>query len=409
MSMSEPSAVLCDGVWKKFRRGELNDSLRDLIPSLARRAFKRNRPEDLQGTEFWALRDLSFEVKPGEALGIIGPNGAGKSTTLKLLTKILRPTRGRFQVRGRIGALIEVAAGFHPDLTGRENVYLQGAIMGMRRAEIQQRFDEIVAFAEVEEFLETPVKRYSSGMNARLGFAIAAHLRPDVLIVDEVLAVGDLAFQQKAFRRLGEVVAEGVPAIVVSHQLDRVAALCSQAILLNRGTVVHRGSPAECIGRYLDATTRAGAPSDATCPIVIDSLDMKQTEMVASGARTAFIARGTTHDSTGDELIGFRVRADNGQVVFATGSERFRVDLPRSGAFSLDLTLQMNVAPGVYMLETFIWSRKHERELGHGPALTVRVVDSVSFYGTVQMNAQMRLAEGFPCRPEPVVEPAIAR
>jgi lipopolysaccharide transport system ATP-binding protein len=385
------AAVVCDGVWKKFRRGEVNDSLRDLIPALARRAFGRKPSDDLAEREFWALRDLSFEVKPGEALGIIGPNGAGKSTTLKLLTKILRPTRGHFQVRGRIGALIEVAAGFHPDLTGRENVFLQGAIMGMRRHEITQRFDEIVEFAEVQEFLDTPVKRYSSGMNARLGFAIAAHLRPDVLIVDEVLAVGDLAFQQKAFRRLGEVVAEGVPAIVVSHQLDRVAALCSQAILLNKGTVVHHGTPAQCIGRYLESSTQRAGAGEST-PIVIESLEMKQGESVASGARASFAACGRTRARTRDELIGFRVRADSGQVIFATGSERFHVDLPAQDTFRVDLDLQMNVPAGVYVLETFIWSRKHERELGQGPSVTIRVVDSVSFYGSVQMNAQMRLS-----------------
>src|SRR3954471_10575368 len=159
-------------------------ALRDLIPLLAARAFKGNT---LDRQEFWAVRDLSFTVEPGQALGIIGPNGAGKSTVLKLLTKILRPTRGSYLVRGRIGALIEVAAGFHPDLTGRENIFLQGAIMGMETAYTRRRLDEIVAFSEIEEFIDTPVKRYSSGMNARLGFSIAAHLDPDVLIIDEVL------------------------------------------------------------------------------------------------------------------------------------------------------------------------------------------------------------------------------
>src|SRR5579862_2960140 len=200
-----------DQVWKKFARGELHDSLRDLVPATVRRLAGRGPARDeLSGEEFWAVRDVSFEVRPGEALGILGPNGAGKSTILKLLTRILVPTRGHCAVAGRAGALIEVAAGFHPDLTGRENVFLQGAIMGMRRGEIAARFDEIVDFAGVEAFIDTPVKRYSSGMNARLGFAIAAHLNPDVLLIDEVLSVGDLAFQEKCQARMKTFLSQGV-------------------------------------------------------------------------------------------------------------------------------------------------------------------------------------------------------
>jgi lipopolysaccharide transport system ATP-binding protein len=239
-------AVIFDGVWKKFRRGERADSLRDLIPGMAKRLVHGRPPADEldEATgDFWALRDVSFTVSPGEALGIIGPNGAGKSTVLKLLTKILKPTRGSCAVHGRTGALIEVAAGFHPDLTGRENVYLQGAIMGMRRAEITRRFDEIVAFAEIESFIDTPVKRYSSGMNARLGFAIAAHIDPDVLVIDEVLAVGDLRFQQKAFDRIRAMCTSGIPVAIVSHQLERIATLCTHAILLDRGRIALRGTP----------------------------------------------------------------------------------------------------------------------------------------------------------------------
>ena len=181
---STSSLMPFESVWKKFQAGERHDSLRDLVPAMARRWFRRAPATELRDKEFWALRDVSFAVRSGEGLAIIGPNGAGKSTTLKLLTRILKPTKGTSLVRGRVGALIEVAAGFHPDLTGRENVYVQGAIMGMKRAEITARFDEIVAFAGVESFVNTPVKRYSSGMNARLGFSIAAHFNPDVLIID---------------------------------------------------------------------------------------------------------------------------------------------------------------------------------------------------------------------------------
>lgn len=232
--MSAP-AVIFDGVWKKFRRGERHDSLRDLVPATFKRLVNRPAVDALDAQEFWALRDVSFEVKPGEALGIIGPNGAGKSTTLKLLTKILKPTKGRCEVRGRVGALIELAAGFHPDLTGRENVYLQGAIMGMTRPDIARRFDAIVDFAGVESFIDTQVKRYSSGMQARLGFAIAANLEPDVLIIDEVLAVGDFTFQQKCYERLARFRDDGVPIVLVSHNLQAIAKLCHRALLLQPG------------------------------------------------------------------------------------------------------------------------------------------------------------------------------
>ena len=228
------SVIAFDGVWKKFRRGEHHDSLRDLVPALVRRFTSRREPT-LEADEFWVLQNVSFEVKPGQALGIIGPNGAGKSTALKVLTRILRPTRGTARVDGRVGALIELAAGFHPDLTGRENIFLQGAIMGMRRDDIRRRFDEIIDFAGIPDFIDTPVKRYSSGMNARLGFAIAAHLDPEVLLIDEVLAVGDFNFQQKCYARLEEFRRQGIPIAFVSHNMQAIATLCDRVMLLRSG------------------------------------------------------------------------------------------------------------------------------------------------------------------------------
>jgi lipopolysaccharide transport system ATP-binding protein len=243
------SAVVVEHVWKKFRRGERHDSLRDLVPSLVRRAL---RPPSgaLRPEEFWALRDLSFTVKPGEALGIIGPNGAGKSTLLKILSRILRPTSGRCALRGRVGSLIEVAAAFHPDLTGRENVFLQGAIMGMRRAEIAGKFDAIVDFSGISEFIDTPVKRYSSGMNARLGFSIAAHLDPDVLLVDEVLSVGDAGFQQQCVERMRQLIARGTPVVFVSHNLPAVLQLCTRVMVVDHGTVLFDGEPSAGVAEY---------------------------------------------------------------------------------------------------------------------------------------------------------------
>lgn len=243
-------AILFDNVSKKFRRGERHDSLRDLVPSLVSRAFKPRPAEELTDQEFWALRNVSFGVEPGQALGIIGGNGAGKSTSLKLLTRILRPTSGRAALRGRVGALIEVAAGFHPDLTGMENIFLQGAIMGMSRAETTARLEEIIEFAGVGPFINTQVKRYSSGMNARLGFSIAAHLRPDVLVIDEVLSVGDMAFQQKCVERMMQFKAEGAAIAFVSHNLQAVSVLCDHAIHL-QGRVVTAGSTADVVRSYL--------------------------------------------------------------------------------------------------------------------------------------------------------------
>lgn len=248
--MSAP-VVVFEQVWKKFRRGERHDSLKDAIAALARKPFAKKKPTgDLDSQEFWALRDVSFELKPGEAIGIIGPNGAGKSTSLKLLTKILRPTSGRCFTRGRVGALIEISAGFHPDLTGRENLYLQGAILGMSRQEVSRKMDAIIDFAGIPDFIDTPVKRYSSGMNARLGFAVAAHVDPDVLLIDEVLAVGDFAFQQKCYERLAEFRRSGAAIVFVSHSMQAIVALCDSALLLRPGRTALIGPVSEMAARY---------------------------------------------------------------------------------------------------------------------------------------------------------------
>jgi homopolymeric O-antigen transport system ATP-binding protein len=244
-------AVRLDGVYKKFRKGELYDSLRDLLPAFARGATRRRSRTDLGAREFWAVEDVSFDVRKGEAFGIIGRNGAGKSTILKLLSGIMQPTRGTITVNGRLSALIEVSAGFHPDLTGRENIFLNGAILGMNKREIARRFDEIVEFSGLDQFIDTPVKRYSSGMFARLGFSVAAHVDPDVLIVDEVLSVGDFVFQQKCIERMNQVIRSGTTVIFVSHNLQAVAGLCARSLLLDHGRVAAAGPSDEVIRSYL--------------------------------------------------------------------------------------------------------------------------------------------------------------
>ncbi|MGO9314094.1 MAG: ABC transporter ATP-binding protein [Syntrophobacteraceae bacterium] len=246
-------AIEVSGIWKKFRRGQLHDSLRDFIPAIVRRLHRKDSENaDLSGNSFWALRDVSFHLGPGEALGIIGPNGAGKSTMLKVLARILKPNMGRIKVNGRLNALLEVAAGFHADLTGRENVYLNGSILGMKKREVDRKLDQIIEFSGVEPFIDTPVKRYSSGMQARLGFAVAANLDPDVLLVDEVLSVGDMQFQNRCVETMNEKLKNGAAIIFVSHNLPAVARLCPKTLLLHHGETAFLGSSQEGIERYMD-------------------------------------------------------------------------------------------------------------------------------------------------------------
>ena len=284
--MSQP-AVVFDHVWKKYPRAQRFNSLRDLVPAMISGLVSRRVDDQLGGQEFWALRDVSFTVGPGQALGIIGPNGAGKSTALKVLTRILRPERGASQVRGRVGALVEIAAGFHPDLTGRENVFMQGAIMGMRRAEIARKFDEIIDFAGVGEFIDTPVKRFSSGMNARLGFAVAAHLDPDVLLIDEVLSVGDLSFQEKCYERMRGFVRSGIAVVFVSHNLSAISSLCDRVLVMRQGAVETLAPTHDAITVYArmvqDAqATVTGRHELSVC--VIDSSGRTVTETNAGGS-----------------------------------------------------------------------------------------------------------------------------
>jgi ABC-type polysaccharide/polyol phosphate transport system ATPase subunit len=295
-------AVTFDQVWKKFSRGERR-------PGLRRRSTQTDPPGTtaLASAEFWALRDVSFTVSAGEALGIIGPNGAGKSTSLKLLTKILRPTHGQCSVRGRVGALIEVAAGFHGDLTGRENVFLQGAIMGMRRVDIALKLESIIEFSGLQEFIDTPVKRYSSGMNARLGFSIAANLDPDVLIIDEVLAVGDMVFQQRCIDRMREFRQRGVAIVFVSHNLEAVSSLCQRAIFLS-GETKAEGKTDDVIHAYVNSAMTPSTP-DSAASVDIKSVALftrdRQPLAAAVPPGTSLICQATfvSHADVREEIV----------------------------------------------------------------------------------------------------------
>ena len=262
-------AIRVENLTKKFFLGErvgiktFREALQDLVTAPFR-VWKKNGQGDGQEKidterEIWALKGVSFEVKHGEVLGIIGPNGAGKSTLLKILSRITEPTGGYAEIRGRVGSLLEVGTGFHPELTGRENVYLNGAILGMSKAEIRRKFDDIVSFAGVEKFIDTPVKRYSSGMQVRLAFAVAAHLDPEILIIDEVLAVGDAEFQKRCLGKMNEVARSGRTVLFVSHNMAAVEALCTRAILLRTGRVVACGIPSSVIVTHLDQRSTRSA------------------------------------------------------------------------------------------------------------------------------------------------------
>lgn len=267
--MTEP-AISVRGLSKRYNLGAITrHTLADEMTYLIHKIRGRNAAEHMgrirnkvpsaqpggaHTRDFWALQDVSFDVNPGEILGVIGGNGAGKSTLLKILSRITEPTEGEATINGRVGSLLEVGTGFHPDLTGRENIYLSGTILGMKKAEITRKFDEIVAFSEVEQFLDTPVKRYSSGMFVRLGFAVAAHLDPEILVVDEVLAVGDAAFQKKCLGKMGDVARDGRTILFVSHNMAAVENLCSHALWLDHGRVKLHGETEPVVEQYLNTS-----------------------------------------------------------------------------------------------------------------------------------------------------------
>ena len=311
-------AIRAEGLGKQYRLG-------------TRRAFdwlRRGRSRAAQDT-LWALEDVSFEVAPGEVVGLVGRNGAGKSTLLKILSRITPPTTGSAELRGRVGSLLEVGTGFHTELTGRDNVYLSGAILGLKRTEIARRFDEIVAFAEVERFIDTPVKRYSSGMYLRLAFAVAAHLEPEILLVDEVLAVGDAAFQKKCLGRMDEAARHGRTVVFVSHNLAALGRLCPRALLLEGGRLVASGETSAVIARYTRALeTSSGSRSwedDAAAPgdeyLRVVSLTVRGSD----GAPTAVVPQDSAFTveigyrvlaPMSNANVGFEVRGDSGAVAF---------------------------------------------------------------------------------------------
>lgn len=345
-------------------------ALRDVIARKVKGLFKteNRKPRTANSEEdFWALKDVSFEVKQGEVVGIIGRNGAGKSTLLKILSRITEPTKGRITLRGRVASLLEVGTGFHPELTGRENIFLNGAILGMTRTEIKGKFDEIVAFAEVERFLDTPVKHYSSGMYVRLAFAVAAHLDPEILIVDEVLAVGDALFQEKCTAKIRQVATSGAKAVLfVSHNMATVSALCSKAVLLGKGSIEAVGLPATIIDQYMNQPRNAAQQPASRC--------VYQRKLDAAPANPMHISLIEVQDKTGrptghvswnepfvlkvaiacqrwinGAVLGYYLMDQRGRKVFTSNCEKWPVEVRQSRAVVAACEIPGSfLAPGSY-------------------------------------------------------------
>jgi len=358
------TAIRMEQVYKKFRKGETYNSLRDLLPALTGRMFQQQELSAGDKREFWAVQDLSFEVKQGEAFGIIGHNGAGKSTALKMLSRVMKPTKGRMVVKGRLSALIEVSAGFHQDLTGRENIFLNGTILGMTKREIQSKLDQIIAFSGIEEFIDTPVKRYSSGMYARLGFSVAAHVDPEVLIVDEVLSVGDYAFQQRCIERMREVLRGGAAVLFVSHNLKMVAEFCHRCLLLEKGQTVMIGTPQEVVSTYLQKPTNGHVADHGSGPVSISSVKIRNQDgecmQFRSGEKAWVDVELTARTHCNKLALTLYILDDKLMEIFDTSTDLLghgNFDLDEGDAYRCTFEVSLNLADGTYHPSVLIYRR----------------------------------------------------
>lgn len=396
------STLEFQNVFKKFRKGEGYDSLRDLIPGLLRKSFRNRGETGLKEKEFWAVKDVSFRVDRGEALGIVGPNGSGKSTTLKLLSGIMKPTRGTIRVKGRLSALIEVGAGFHMDLTGRENIYLNGAILGMSKSEIQRKLDAIVDFSGISGFIDTPVRRYSSGMYARLGFSIAAHVDPEILLVDEVLSVGDFMFQGQCIRKMNEILKNGTTVIFVSHNMESVLSLCSRAILLVNGQVTQEGKPSEVIGEYYKTGGIWAPPISERKKAVIrdvsfDGIDSFGKALAPGTRLTCNVAIECLEDC---RLSPGLFLTQHGRFVFDTTYGRMRGEsMPLSAGEKVELvwSIDLNLPNGSYDLGVHLEDTDtglyHEHDFRKANLL---IADDLRYEGKYVLNPSIFLRDGQP-------------
>ena len=404
MAMTEP-AIVADKLSKQYRIGQRYSygTLRDSLASAMSGAGRRFRPRrgrsahsvDAGSPYIWALRDITFRVEPGEVLGIVGHNGAGKTTLLKLLSRVTDPTSGRGEIHGRVGSLLEVGTGFHQELTGRENVYLSGAILGMKRAEIDRKFDEIVAFAEYEKFIDTPVKRYSSGMQVRLGFAVAAHLDTEILLVDEVLAVGDSAFQKKSLGKMREITREGRTVVDVSHNMALIQGICTRAFMLSGGKLVTEGEPHYVVEQYLKSVPARPAEGSALASsadgrLVLQSVEFLDAQghpidRVVSGQSFSVCVTCRTSGPAGkfgvdigiDDMAGRRVAVLSNLLT----DEEVRIAPPAT--VIVCHVPEVPLAPGEYALEVHLQGPNDAEILLPGAA-SLRV-ESGDFFGSGKM------------------------
>jgi ABC-type polysaccharide/polyol phosphate transport system ATPase subunit len=368
-------AIHVGGLGKRYRIGarERYHTMRDRLTNAltAPSGWFRSNGVGVSGggpNHFWALRNVSFELKEGEVLGLIGRNGAGKTTLLKILSRVTRPTEGSVEIRGRVGSLLEVGTGFHPELTGRENTYLNGAILGMGKKEIARKFDEIVEFAEVANFIDTPLKHYSSGMQMRLAFAIAAHFEPQILLVDEVLAVGDIAFQRKCLGKMGDVAQAGRTIILVSHQMNQIRRLCEKVIWMNGGTIQRVGPTAEIVGAYEAAVTSGWLSTNAGRGEKVRFLSWKIVEPRSESAHmltslgpvtVRFVVQVTQPLQRGH--CGVALFSMDRQLMWAWAKDDVRLE---PGVHSFTYTFPMlPLRPGAYCWQVSLWEDKELLEL----------------------------------------------
>ena len=391
-------AVSVRGLSKSYTIAHDGEKSQTLVGAMLRTL---KNPLRRSATEtFWALKDVEFDIKKGDVVGIIGRNGAGKSTLLKILSRITEPTTGEIHVFGRIGSLLEVGTGFHPELTGRENVFLNGAILGMAKSEIRRQFDAIVDFAGVEKFLDTPVKRYSSGMYVRLAFAVAAHLSSDILIVDEVLAVGDAEFQKKCMGKMGEVASAGRTVLFVSHSLAAVQNICQSGILMVSGQVAHRGEIHGVVEKYIqlsqgsqtgELSTRTDREGDQKARI--DAVQLLGTDdqlipAILPGAPFRFRLLGTAHEPISGLMASIDIDAPDGSRITTlySGFQRSAFDV-EAGRFQLDCDVEgLDLRPAIYSLNTLVMSPStHHDFVKRAGSLEVAAVD---FFGSGNLPEQ---------------------
>lgn len=373
-------AVRADHVSKQYRIGTRRaaySTLRDMLSEKVGAQFqrlRRNSRAEEEAATVWALRDICLDIQQTEVVGLIGRNGAGKSTLLKILSRITEPTTGRVELYGRIGSLLEVGTGFHPELTGRENIFLNGAILGMKRAEILRKFDEIVAFSEIEKFIDTPVKFYSSGMYVRLAFSVAAHLEPDILLIDEVLSVGDMAFQQKCIEKIGSIKTQTKAIILVSHHMIYVQAICSRVALIDGGTIAAIGEPNEIIPLYeklmlenLGTTQSRNEEAEGVGVIQIETVSLldaegNKREMFEVGEKITVVVEYDAIKRMDDVIAYAAIRRPDGFICVATSTRLENITLPPlegPGVIEIEIP-ELLVMPGHYLMDIIFYDQNFE-------------------------------------------------